>query len=37
LLAELEALRATRATEAAELADIVAALNPLIEEARTHA
>lgn len=37
LLAELEALRATRAAEAAELADIVAALNPLIEEARTHA
>ena len=37
LLAELEALRATRAAEAAELADIVAALNPLIEEARPHA
>jgi chromosome segregation ATPase len=37
LLAELSALRATRAAEAAELADIVAALNPLIEEARTHA
>lgn len=37
MLAELEALRGSRASEAAELADIVAALNPLIEEARADA
>lgn len=34
MLAELEALRAARASEAEELAEIVAALNPLIAEAR---
>lgn len=33
MLAELEALRTARASEAEELAEIVAALNPLIEEA----
>ena len=37
MLAELEAMRASRASEAAELADIVAALNPLLEEARADA
>jgi uncharacterized protein (DUF885 family) len=37
MLAELEAMRGSRASEAAELADIVAALNPLIEEARADA
>ena len=37
MLAELEAMRSSRASEAAELADIVAALNPLIEEARADA
>ncbi len=34
MLAELKALRSARAAEAAELAEIVAALNPLIAEAR---
>lgn len=34
MLAELTALRAARASEALELAEIVAALNPLIAEAR---
>jgi chromosome segregation ATPase len=34
MLAELEALRAARTSEAEELAEIVAALNPLIAEAR---
>jgi hypothetical protein len=34
MLAELTALRAARASEAEELAEIVAALNPLIAEAR---
>jgi predicted nucleic acid-binding Zn-ribbon protein len=33
MLIELQALRAARASEAEELAEIVAALNPLIEEA----
>lgn len=37
MLAELEALRSARASEAAEVAEIVAALNPLISEARAHA
>ena len=37
MLAELEALRSARASEALEIAEIVAALNPLISEARTHA
>lgn len=37
MLAELEALRSARASEASEIAEIVAALNPLISEARTHA
>lgn len=34
MLAELEALRSARTSEAEELAEIVAALNPLIAEAR---
>lgn len=34
MLAELESLRAARTSEAEELAEIVAALNPLIAEAR---
>jgi predicted nucleic acid-binding Zn-ribbon protein len=37
LQTEVEALRAARAAEAAELAEIVAALTPLIEEAKPHA
>ena len=37
MLAELEALRSARASEAVEIAEIVAALNPLISEARPHA
>lgn len=37
MLAELEALRSARASEAVEIAEIVAALNPLIAEARPHA
>ena len=37
MLAELEALRSARASEAVEIAEIVAALNPLIAEVRTHA
>ena len=37
MLTELEALRSARASEAAEIAEIVAALNPLIAEARHHA
>ena len=37
MLAELEALRSARASEAVEVAEIVAALNPLISEARPHA
>jgi chromosome segregation ATPase len=37
LQTELQALRDARATEAADLADIVAALNPLIEEASANA
>lgn len=35
--AELEAMRSSRLSDAAELAEIVAAINPLIEEARTDA
>ncbi|MDB5661466.1 MAG: hypothetical protein JWS10_4081 [Cypionkella sp.] len=37
MLAELDALRAARASEAEELSEIIAALNPLIEEAAAHA
>ena len=37
LTAQLAALQAARTEEAAELADILAALNPLIEEANRHA
>lgn len=37
MLVELEALRSARASEAAEIAEIVAALNPLISEARANA
>jgi chromosome segregation ATPase len=37
MLAELQALRSARASEAEELAEIVAALNPLIAEARQDA
>lgn len=37
MLAELDALRTARASEAEELGDIVAALNPLIEEVRGNA
>lgn len=37
MLAELEALRSARASEASEIAEIVAALNPLISEARANA
>jgi predicted nucleic acid-binding Zn-ribbon protein len=36
MLAELESLRATRHTETAEMDEILAALKPLIEEARTN-
>lgn len=36
MLAELESLRATRHTETAEMDEILAELQPLIEEARTH-
>jgi chromosome segregation ATPase len=37
MLTELDALRAARAAEAEELSDIIAALNPLIEEAAANA
>ena len=37
MLTELEAVRSARASEAIEIADIVAALNPLIAEARANA
>ena len=37
MLAELDALRAARAAEAEELSEIIAALNPLIEEAAANA
>ena len=37
MLAELDALRAARASEAEELSEIIAALNPLIEEAAANA
>lgn len=36
MAAELDALRATRATEVAEMDEILAELEPLIEEARAH-
>ena len=37
MLTELDALRAARAAEAEELSEIIAALNPLIEEAAANA
>lgn len=37
MLTELDALRASRAAEAEELSEIIAALNPLIEEAAANA
>jgi len=37
MLAELDALRSARASEAEELSEIIAALNPLIEEAAANA
>lgn len=37
MLAELDALRSARAAEAEELSEIIAALNPLIEEAAANA